>query len=134
MNKTCELTWCDRPRTNTRLRPGHYSQKQKGIELAPLRVRRPKGHGKTISQLRKDSKMRSLYGISEEIYNEMVFSQCGLCAICGESPVGPLVVDHDHDTGAVRGLLCSKCNLGLGHFEDSEDAMTNAISYLRESK
>ena len=51
------------------------------------------------------------------------------CPICEE--VKPLVVDHSHDTGNVRGLICRECNLGLGNFYDNLKALANAITYLQ---
>lgn len=53
-----------------------------------------------------------------EDYNAQLQRQGGVCAICGEKPKNNLLaVDHDHDTGAVRGLLCSPCNRHVGYFE-----------------
>jgi len=56
------------------------------------------------------------------------------CEICGneEKQHKNLVVDHNHKTGKVRGLLCSSCNKGLGHFKDSPDALIKAFTYLKE--
>jgi hypothetical protein len=51
------------------------------------------------------------------------------CAICGRSDVD-LSVDHDHKTGRVRGLLCSRCNLTLGHFDDNAELFRNVVNYL----
>lgn len=51
------------------------------------------------------------------------------CVICGDD--GLLVVDHDHDTGQVRGMLCSHCNRGLGHFRDDPLLLEFAAEYLR---
>jgi len=57
--------------------------------------------------------------------------QEGVCAICFDPPtVRPLSVDHDHKTGKARGLLCKRCNLGLGLFLDSQSRLEAAADYL----
>jgi len=53
------------------------------------------------------------------------------CVICGDS--GKLVVDHDHHTGKVRGMLCNHCNRGLGHFRDDPTLLEFAAQYLYAS-
>lgn len=79
------------------------------------------------------------YGISKVRYLEMVESQNGLCAICGNEETATkrgstekrsLAVDHCHKGGHVRGLLCSKCNTGLGSFRDNPSLLSAAIAYL----
>lgn len=78
------------------------------------------------------------YGITLDQYWEMHADQNGGCAICGSETSNnsratkflPLFIDHCHDTGEVRGLLCSKCNHGLGLFNDSTDLLDQAIQYL----
>lgn len=75
-----------------------------------------------------------VYGITPEQFEALTVLQNGKCAICGatESSDGRgLCVDHCHATGVVRGLLCSGCNKGLGHFSDSADRMLAASEYLR---
>lgn len=52
------------------------------------------------------------------------------CVICGSDE--PLVVDHDHKTGQVRGMLCNHCNRGLGHFRDDPELLEFAAQYVRE--
>lgn len=81
----------------------------------------------------KTARLKALYGITKEQYDEMLKSQFNLCAIC-ELPFDVKTkphVDHDHKTGRVRGLLCVKCNTGLGMFEDSQQSLLKAVSYLR---
>lgn len=75
-----------------------------------------------------------LYNLTPEGYDELLASQQGTCAICGEPgqvwAERNLHVDHDHDTHEVRGLLCGRCNVGLGFFGESIRTLTKAIAYL----
>lgn len=76
------------------------------------------------------------YGISKEQYKKMEERQGGLCACCKQNPKdrgknGVLVVDHCHTTGAVRGLLCAKCNAGIGFFDDNPALLVLASTYLK---
>lgn len=84
----------------------------------------------------KDYQRRKLFGITYDYYQEMNIKQGGVCAICGqkESRVGwELNVDHNHITGKVRGLLCSKCNHALGLFQDSIVLLKIATKYLEDN-
>ena len=72
-------------------------------------------------------------GITGARYDAMLAAQGGVCAICGCPPSGKrrhLAVDHDHVTGNVRGLLCTKCNTVLGHADDKKEILVAAIAYL----
>jgi len=69
------------------------------------------------------------YKLSKEEYYSLIEKANGSCQICGLIPK-QLHVDHDHETGRVRGLLCRKCNTGLGKFGDSETLLYKAIEYL----
>lgn len=63
----------------------------------------------------------------------MLARQAGACACCGTTAPGGRGrwhVDHDHRTGAVRGILCHRCNVGIGHFGDSVVGLHRAIHYL----
>lgn len=80
--------------------------------------------------MRLDSYYRRQYGIGFQEYGDLYLRQLGKCAICDEMPEKPLVIDHDHATGAVRGLLCATCNSGLGMFKDNVGALAGAIGYL----
>lgn len=70
--------------------------------------------------------------ITKEKYLEMSASQGGVCAICKGKPLKFLRVDHNHETKKIRGLLCEKCNSGIGFLQDSITICRNAASYLEE--
>ena len=72
------------------------------------------------------------YGITVEQYQEMHERQGGLCAICGQANVRglSLAVDHCHETGEIRGLLCNPCNSGVGLLGDDPARLQAAIDYL----
>jgi hypothetical protein len=79
-----------------------------------------------------DVGLRRLYDIGIDDYRDMLATQDGKCAICGGEPFGRrLDVDHDHESGRVRGLLCSKCNSGIGSLNDDPDLIDKAAAYLR---
>lgn len=78
--------------------------------------------------LESDRALRYKYGIDLQAKERMAESQGRACAICHASC--ELVVDHDHENGLLRGLLCARCNLGLGLFLDSADLLEQARSYL----
>ncbi len=80
-------------------------------------------------------KLKNRYGISEDDYYSLLNKQGGMCAICGEflaSDKEFFCIDHDHKTGKVRGLLCSKCNRGIGHFDDESWILLSAFNYIEE--
>src|SRR5262249_41281101 len=70
------------------------------------------------------------YGISAAEFDRLLAEQGGACAICGREDREH--VDHDHQTGKVRGILCFNCNGGLGQFSDNTERLANAIEYLEE--
>jgi hypothetical protein len=70
------------------------------------------------------------YGLTEQQFTALYMEQDGLCGIC-EVPLSEVHVDHCHQTGRVRGLLCRNCNIGLGFFQDSPRSLKRAINYLR---
>ncbi len=92
--------------------------------------RRYKKDPKWNKEKGKDYKYRAKYGITLEDYYEMYSKQEGCCLLCGDF-YESLAVDHCHDTGKVRGLLCSCCNGGLGLFRDNTKFLEAAIMYLR---
>lgn len=75
------------------------------------------------------------FGITEADYNRMFDEQAGLCAICHNPELEiKLAVDHCHETGMVRGLLCKRCNMAIGLLGDNPDTIMNAMLYLRRAK
>lgn len=86
------------------------------------------GRGHRPSVLRK-------YGLSTADYDAMLTAQSGLCAICSNPPGKiRLHVDHDHETGEVRGLLCAACNRGIGSLRDDPALLLSALAYLAAEK
>ncbi len=79
------------------------------------------------------------YGLTVEAFREMEKRQCGKCAVCHRTPEEVdghrsrrLYVDHCHDTGAIRGLLCSRCNTAIGYFEHCPERLMSAAHYLQQ--
>jgi ribosomal protein S14 len=88
---------------------------------------------------RRKRKLRTKYGLTLKCYDKMLKEQDNKCKICGSEETRNvkyefLCVDHCHETGKVRGLLCDFCNVGLGRFEDDIERLGSAIKYLKETK
>ena len=71
------------------------------------------------------------YGLTPKQYASLFDAQGGLCAICKSEPI--TVIDHDHETKEVRGLLCGVCNRGLGMLGDSVSGLRAALEYLERT-
>ncbi|MGH2702251.1 MAG: endonuclease VII domain-containing protein [Actinomycetota bacterium] len=76
--------------------------------------------------------LRGRYGLGSEEVQALIRTQNGLCAVCLER--GATQVDHCHETGSVRGVLCLLCNAAMGAFHDDPDLIRAAISYLEEAR
>jgi hypothetical protein len=79
---------------------------------------------------RREFKLRRtarIYGLTVEALEAMTGKDCPICL----APFGKMVVDHDHETGGVRGVICGNCNTGLGMFGDAPEALQRAADYLR---
>lgn len=91
-----------------------------------------------VSEGKRKYSLKSKFNITRKEYKRMLEAQKGVCFICGNKEVWKvngkvknLAVDHDHESGKIRGLLCQRCNQGLGHFQDDTDRMQSAINYLK---
>lgn len=74
--------------------------------------------------------IKNRYGLSRREYEEMLASQGGGCGICGTTD--RLVVDHDHESGRVRGILCTSCNVSLGRLNEDVGVLRRMIDYLEQ--
>ena len=80
-------------------------------------------------------RMKYRYKATAEEYNEQLEKQGGVCAICSAPPgERRLGWDHCHETGQGRGILCHRCNVGIGMFRDDPELLTAAIEYLQLSR
>lgn len=86
---------------------------------------------------RRDRNLKYRYGISIEEYDELLQQQKGACAICDkkyEKGSKQFHIDHCHDNGHIRGILCHDCNTALGKLGDSIDAIKKVLKYLKGSE
>jgi hypothetical protein len=124
--KACESNSCKTP----------HRRAQGNKRAAEFRARLKEADYEEFRRRERQSNFRRLYGISIEDYDAMLAAQGGLCAICGEAGAGGrwkrrLHVDHAHDTGAIRGLLCHGCNVAIGSLRESPALLLKAVEYLK---
>lgn len=105
------------------------------------RVKRPRGDywnawcKPCANEYAKIRERNKRYGITSAQYDAIWAQQGGRCAICDEAEgKRQLSVDHDHETGAIRGLLCMLCNMGIGALRDDPDRLAAAMAYLIATK
>ena len=136
--KNCGLTY--KPSTNRQKYCGSHSGKSgcSWKNYLELCVKKSKVHNeirKLIPNYNHNSSIKGKYGITHTDYEYILRKQNNTCAICNleqnSSITKHMFVDHNHKTGKIRGLLCSKCNFGLGNFKDDIELLENAIKYLK---
>lgn len=143
--KVCARCMEERPVTEYQKKNGHgkyakylgsYCRKCLGVRAAERRLDLARTNPEEAKRRDRSANLRKNYGISQVDYDERLSRQGGLCAICRGSNTSRrrafFDVDHCHSTGVVRGILCSKCNTGLGLFGDSRAVLANAIAYLEQ--
>jgi hypothetical protein len=114
------------------------NERKKRPEVRDRRnARRRETYGPHDATKNREHNLRKNYGLTVAEYEQMFDRQNGVCAICGEPPaqegwktVTRLHVDHDHNTGQVRSLLCNNCNRALGYFQDNRELLRRATEYL----
>lgn len=110
-----------------------YNLEKRGYRNANydrLRAERKALNGTTgLRELHRRATVKHRYGITQDQYLAMVEAQHGVCLICQEKP-DKLCIDHCHKTGRIRGLLCRKCNLALGHMDDDPVKLVRASQYI----
>jgi predicted nucleic acid-binding protein len=89
-----------------------------------------------MAEYYREHHLQRKYGITQQDYNDMLQAQNNWCAICNieeqHCENSRLAVDHDHDTGLVRALLCKKCNQAIGLLQDNSSFAYKAFEYLKE--
>lgn len=115
------------------------ARKKEQSRLEQLRLSRQQRAARPLEAKHKD--LMKDFGITLDDYNRMLEEQGGVCAICKQPEtifdrrigrLRNLAVDHDHTTGQVRKLLCTRCNQGIGNLQESADRLQSAIDYLRQ--
>lgn len=114
----------------------YYHANKERCAAIKRRARENQSPEKRAAELEKKrvTTMMRRYGLTPEDYDTMLESQSGTCAICSRTPdqerYKRLNVDHCHDTGKVRGLLCTPCNHAIGVLGDTVEHLRRAVAYL----
>lgn len=141
-NKRCRRCWVTKP-IDDFYRKGENGHRHlcKPCYVAVAAERNvPEAHATHMRNWRRanpsgqlDASLRYRFGITGDDYQRLLAAQNGVCAICaGTNGDRRLCVDHDHNDGHVRGLLCGECNSGLGLLGDSASRLLAAAAYLDE--
>lgn len=147
IQQACDWAKENRPRINERKRKDRAANPEKHKEWEKDKYK------KALDKHGEDHRIKQVlnkHKLSREQYDQMIEEQNNLCAICkrpetqmrtrvagefkGMKMIAGLAIDHCHLTGKIRALLCRKCNLGLGAFEDNIERMLIAIDYLNKHK
>lgn len=137
MNKICSKCSIDKSISEFNHRKGYAKYGVDGVCRECKNVKRRSTHDPIKAS---EENLRYRFKLTVAQRTEMEVKQNNLCAVCNKSEtvldfqtgkVKRLSVDHNHTTGEIRGLLCSQCNLGLGHLDDSFDLLLKAAKYLQ---
>lgn len=107
------------------------SKKWKKDNNEKMKAYKRKYYKKLTPEDRKKWMLNRVYGLSIDQFMDMELKQGGVCGICGGTTKGKsLSVDHNHETGEVRGLLCHRCNTALGLLNEDINIFNKSIEYL----
>lgn len=124
---TCKV--CRRNKTPTNPEFSRQTRKRQDATARTEYGTRKLNGGSNWSEIKRLSK----YGLTVDSFNELLELQSSCCGVCTKPLGDKFCIDHDHETGLVRGLLCYGCNSGLGQLGDSIAGLQRAIAYLRRS-
>lgn len=132
--KTCSKCNLNKPEDEFYLIKGKRIAACKKCVLAQQKTAGPTYKHRS-PEFTRNRHIKSKFGISVEEYNKMLISQNYKCAICGTQDSGTkhnnFCIDHCHSSNRIRGLLCTHCNKGIGHFNDNISKLQMAIEYLK---
>jgi hypothetical protein len=133
--KTCKACGLNKPYSEYRKRPDSTDNYRNQCKSCESIYNKNRYQNPEYVNQHRSNQLKRRYGISLVDYETMLFSQNGACAICkSESPnkrsAKHFMVDHDHETGSVRGLLCHPCNTAIGLLGDNVLNLESAINYL----
>lgn len=138
-----ECRECHKTRMRSYYQANSAERRAKTAEYAAVNAERVREYrrryrehrGEALAASNRAATLMREYGLTPEAYMDLFVAQDGHCAIClAEPKTRRLCVDHDHETGAVRGLLCPPCNAALGRFGDNEAGVLRVLNYLRNTQ
>ena len=129
--------WREKNRDREKVAAAAYQRRRRAEDPDKHRRQLREWHRSNPSK-RRDYELRANYGMTLQQYDTMLEEQGGVCAVCRQpessvnqrGQVKPLAVDHCHSTGRIRGLLCSGCNVSIGHAKDNPETLRNLANYL----
>jgi len=135
-NKEKEKEYYQRYREKHNAHQKEYYQRHKE-KMSIINKNYYNNHKKEIIKRHREYFLKSLYGLSITEFNNLLLTQNNRCAICKE-PLDlqnphSVVIDHDHLTGKIRGILCNKCNLAIGLLRDNPEYTKRATEYLERN-
>ena len=133
--RTCMTCGKEKLTTDFYFRNKKYNRRHSECKICT--GERVKARHKENPERTKNNDLKRLYGITLDEHTQMYENQNGVCAICkneGDGKWKKLCVDHDHETGRVRQLLCRNCNMVLGQVGDNINLLEEMIKYLQTHK